>query len=120
MGGALWKDTLREIRHSINRFISILIIIALGVGFFVGIKCASPSMLKTADDYFETHDLMDFKLQSTVGFDDEDFKAAAKVNSDTQLYKQAGNSIVVNVLCEIVRQLRFALEEKNGGTDNNI
>ena len=50
MGGALWKDTLREIRHSINRFISILIIIALGVGFFVGIKCASPSMLKTADD----------------------------------------------------------------------
>lgn len=68
MGGALWKDTLREIRHSINRFISILIIIALGVGFFVGIKCASPSMLKTADDYFQTHDLMDFKLQSTVGF----------------------------------------------------
>lgn len=55
-----------------------------------------------------------------MGFDDEDFKAAAKVNSDTQLYKQAGNSIVVNVLCEIVRQLRFALEEKNGGTDNNI
>ena len=77
MGGALWKDTLREIRHSINRFISILIIIALGVGFFVGIKCASPSMLKTADDYFETHDLMDFKLQSTVGFDDEDLQAIA-------------------------------------------
>lgn len=55
-----------------------------------------------------------------MGFDDEDFKAAAKVNSDTQLYKQAGNSIVVNVLCEIVRQLRFALEEKNGETDNDI
>ena len=42
MGGALWKDTLREIRHSINRFISILIIIALGVGFFVGIKLCQP------------------------------------------------------------------------------
>lgn len=33
-----------------------------------------------------------------MGFDDEDFQRAAAVNSNTQLYKQAGNSIVVNVL----------------------
>ena len=33
-----------------------------------------------------------------MGFDDEDFDKARAVNSDTQLYKQAGNSIVVNVL----------------------
>lgn len=33
-----------------------------------------------------------------MGFDDEDFEKASQVNSDTQLYKQAGNSIVVNVL----------------------
>lgn len=33
-----------------------------------------------------------------MGFSDEDFDEAAKLNSDTQLYKQAGNSIVVNVL----------------------
>ena len=33
-----------------------------------------------------------------MGFDDEDFEKASKVNSNTQLYKQAGNSIVVNVL----------------------
>ena len=33
-----------------------------------------------------------------MGFDDNDFDKAEKVNSNTQLYKQAGNSIVVNVL----------------------
>lgn len=33
-----------------------------------------------------------------MGFDDEDFEKASQVNSNTQLYKQAGNSIVVNVL----------------------
>lgn len=33
-----------------------------------------------------------------MGFDDEDFNKARAVNSDTKLYKQAGNSIVVNVL----------------------
>ena len=36
-----------------------------------------------------------------MGFGDEDFEKAAKLNSNTQLYKQAGNSIVVNVLEKI-------------------
>ena len=40
-----------------------------------------------------------------MGFDDEDFYKAEKVNSNTQLYKQAGNSIVVDVIEEIYEQL---------------
>ena len=40
-----------------------------------------------------------------MGFADEDFEKARKVNSDTQLYKQAGNSIVVDVLVAIFRNL---------------
>ena len=40
-----------------------------------------------------------------MGFEDEDFNKAAEINSNTQLYKQAGNSIVVNVLVEIFKQL---------------
>jgi len=39
-----------------------------------------------------------------MGFDDEDFEKARKVNSDTQLYKQAGNSIVVKVLERIFEE----------------
>lgn len=40
-----------------------------------------------------------------MGFDDEDYEKAAQVNTNTQLYKQAGNSIVVNVLEAILRNL---------------
>lgn len=40
-----------------------------------------------------------------MGFDDIDFEKASKVNSNSQLYKQAGNSIVVNVLEEILKEL---------------
>ena len=40
-----------------------------------------------------------------MGFDDEDFEKASQVNSNTQLYKQAGNSIVVNVLIAIFKEL---------------
>lgn len=40
-----------------------------------------------------------------MGFTDEDFEKASKVNSNSQLYKQAGNSIVVPVLEAIFRNL---------------
>ena len=43
-----------------------------------------------------------------MGFQDEDFEKARSIGmSDTQLYKQAGNSIVVNVLVEIFKKLIF-------------
>lgn len=40
-----------------------------------------------------------------MGFDDADYEKAAQINSNTQLYKQAGNSIVVNVLEAILKNL---------------
>lgn len=40
-----------------------------------------------------------------MDFSDEDFDKAAKVNSSTQLYREAGNSIVQNVLVAVMGQL---------------
>ena len=51
MTKTLIKNTFREIKNSKARFISILAIIALGVGFFAGIKATSPSMINMADTY---------------------------------------------------------------------
>ena len=49
-----------------------------------------------------------------MGFSDEDFHKAETVNSNTQLYKQAGNSIVKDVLMAIFAQmLPKAVENKN-------
>lgn len=48
-----------------------------------------------------------------MGFTDEYFKKARATNSDTQLYKQAGNSIVVQVLENILRNLLIDKEEKS-------
>lgn len=49
-----------------------------------------------------------------MGFDDSDFEKAEKVNSNTQLYKQAGNSIVVNVLERILENLLIKENEFEG------
>lgn len=46
-----------------------------------------------------------------MGFDDEDFEKAEKVNSNTQLYKQAGISIVVDVLEGILKNLLSPRED---------
>lgn len=69
---ALQKNIFREIKHTKSRFISIFAIIALSVGFFSGVKASSPSMIKTALTYYESQNLMDINLLSTVGFDNED------------------------------------------------
>ena len=47
-----------------------------------------------------------------MGFDDEDFNKASEVNSNTQLYKQAGNSIAVNILVNIFTNLLEVNNEK--------
>ena len=49
-----------------------------------------------------------------MGFDDSDFEKAEKVNSNSQLYKQAGNSIVVNVLERILENLLIKENEFEG------
>lgn len=56
-------------------------------------------------DSFRIRKLTPLECWRLMGFDDEDFEKASKVNSNTQLYKQAGNSIVVNVLFYIFKNL---------------
>ena len=79
---ALKKNIIREISGTKSRFFSILAIIGLSTGFFTGIKASGPSMMKTGLDYFEEQNLMDIRLVSTVGFDDDDIKSI-KENENT-------------------------------------
>ena len=56
-------------------------------------------------DGYRIRKLTPLECWRLMGFDDTDFRKAEKVNSNTQLYKQAGNSIVVNVLEAILKEL---------------
>lgn len=68
---ALWTDIFREIWRTKARFLSIFAIIALGIGFFAGIKATGPDMLDTADHYFKQHELMDLKVVSSYGLTED-------------------------------------------------
>lgn len=71
---ALRKDFRMEIKKSLNRFLSIFFIVALGVAFFSGIQTAAPSMRMTGDKYFDDSDLMDIRVMSTLGLTAEDLE----------------------------------------------
>ncbi len=75
MRSALIKDIFKEIHRAAGRFIAIFAIVALGVGFFAGLKATTPDMKATADKYFDEQNLMDIRLLSTFGFTAEDISA---------------------------------------------
>lgn len=80
MTSAYRTDTLRSIKRTLSRFISIIAIVALGTSFFVGFKAAYPDMIDTAEEYFEENNLMDIRVQSNIGLYEEDLQKLAQVD----------------------------------------
>lgn len=72
---ALWKDFFMEIKKTLNRFLSIFLIVALGVAFFAGLRATKPDMRLTADHYYDTNNLMDIRIISTLGLTKDDVRA---------------------------------------------
>ena len=68
-------------------------------------KCVAHGTVTATIQNYRIRKLTPKECWKLMGFDDEDFEKAEKVNSNTQLYKQAGNSIVVDVLENIFIEL---------------
>lgn len=77
---ALAKDFRMEIRNSLNRFLSIFFIVALGVAFFAGIRASEPDMRYSGDAYFDARNMMDLKVLSTLGLTEDDIGAIQAVD----------------------------------------
>ena len=67
MKKALLKDSLKQIAKTNKRFISILLMAFMGVGFFAGVRSASPDMKATIDTYYDNKNMYDISLVSTLG-----------------------------------------------------
>lgn len=69
------KMLLRSIKGSLGRYLAIVAIIALGVGFYAGLQSSQPAMLETADSYMHDQRMYDFQLMSTLGLTGGDVAA---------------------------------------------
>ena len=71
---AINRDILREISKTKSKFISIMIIMFLGVFIFVGLKETSPAMVNTYNKYIERHKMYDLRVSHNFGINEEDMK----------------------------------------------
>lgn len=74
------KSIFRTIRSSLSRFLAILAIVALGVGFFAGLLSSPVDMRISADNYYDTSRMYDAKIISTLGLTSEDVEAVSAVD----------------------------------------
>lgn len=72
---AFHKDVLRAVTHSWSRFLALFVIVALGAGFYSGLRTTAPNMRATADAYYDDTRFFDVRLVSTFGFTDDDVEA---------------------------------------------
>ena len=80
MKKALYKDAIKEIKNTYKRFISILLMAFLGVGFFAGIRATSPDMVNTLHTYYEALNVYDIQVLSTLGLTQEDVDAIKQID----------------------------------------
>ena len=105
---ALLKDTFKEIKKSYKRFISILLMALLGVGFFAGLRAASPDMVDSIDTYYKNQNVYDIEVMSTLGLTDSDIEALSNIENVENVYgtysrdgliKTNEREIVSKILC---------------------
>ena len=71
------KNIFRTVKGNLGRYIALIIIAALGVLFYVGLKVTTMDMLKTADNYYEEHNFYDVMFVSQYCFRNTDVKTVA-------------------------------------------
>lgn len=86
MKKALFKDSIKEIKNTYKRFISILLMAFLGVGFFAGLRASSPDMVDTIDKYYDDQNVYDIQVLSTLGLTDEDIEELSKIENVENIY----------------------------------
>lgn len=90
MKRAFHQDSLKKVFYSLNRFMTILIITAIGIAFFTGLRATAPSMFSTASSYYQEQNFMDIQIFSNVGFssqDVEDLTSLTNIKEVTPEYR---------------------------------
>lgn len=85
------KTILKEFKTGFGRFIAIMAIIALGVGFLIGIMQATPDMEKSMDDYYRAENAYDVDIKSTLGLTQDDIDAIRSLKDEN------GDAVVANL-----------------------
>lgn len=110
---ALLKDSFKEIKVSYKRFISILLMALLGVGFFAGLRATSPDMVNTIDKYFKDQNVYDIEVLSTLGLTNGDLEAIKNIENVEQVYGTYSKDSLIKINDKEIVTKILCLEEVN-------
>ena len=91
----LLTDTVREIAHTKKKFISLLIMNFLAVGFLAGLRMTAPDMKHSLDVYYDQQNLMDIRIVSTLGLTQDDIEVLMDINTEFTSDKEAKKRLPV-------------------------
>lgn len=74
------RVAIREIKHSLGRFTAIIAIVALGVGFLVGLLSTTPDMKASMNAWYDKQSMYDFNIKSTMGLTEDDISAVSALS----------------------------------------
>lgn len=94
---ALRKDFLMEIRKSMGRFLSIGMIVMLGVSLLVGLHATEPDMILSGDTYADENKLMDIKVVSTYGLTEDDVDVIERLPAIESVEGTYSTDVLCNV-----------------------
>lgn len=77
----LLKHIFMKIKDNYKRFLSLICMAFLGVGFYAGIQSSSPDMLKTLDNFYDENNVYDISVISNVGLTDDDLLKLSKIKN---------------------------------------
>ena len=114
------KNILRGIRQSLNRYLSILFIVALGAGFLAGLSATSPDMFENADHYMDEYRWYDIDVKATQGLTDADLEALRALEGvETAQGARVMDMVLVNDRETELTTRVFAMLDENGQTELN-
>ena len=97
MKDRLTTTSIREIKGSIKRFISLVVMSLLGVLVFVGLKQSSPDMLKSLDTYYDNDNHYDIKIVSTLGLTNNDINKLKRIKGIKEVEGAYSKDVLINV-----------------------
>ena len=80
------RDTFRLIKKTYKRFLTIFMMVLIGVAFMVGLLATPVAMRNSVDDYYDEKNFMDVQLYSSYGFDDEDVKVLSEAHNVEEVF----------------------------------
>ncbi|MGN0482127.1 MAG: FtsX-like permease family protein [Lachnospiraceae bacterium] len=120
---ALKRDFYMELRKTWNRFVSILLIVVLGVAFFSGIRASEQDIRLSLDQYFDEKKLFDIRVMTSAGLTKDDLSALRQISEvkeaepayqQDMLYDLKGSQKVVRVQSKFENMNALTIAE---GTD---